>query len=51
MQAAKGVDDEGSDTAKGDVPAVGAGHAERTPGMLKDMRKSRVSAHQSSSLC
>lgn len=36
----------GSDTAAGsqdgEVPAVGAGHPERTPGVLRDMRKSRV---------
>ncbi|KAL4422695.1 hypothetical protein ABPG75_008892 [Micractinium tetrahymenae] len=36
----------GSDTAggsqDGEVPAVGAGHPDRTPGMLRDMRKSRV---------
>lgn len=36
----------GSDTAggsqDGEKPAMGAGHPERTPGALQDMRKSRV---------
>jgi hypothetical protein len=28
--------------AEGDKPAVGTGHTNRTPGMLQDMRKSKV---------
>lgn len=46
---AKGDVESGSDSGAeaaaataDDVPAVGAGHEERTPQMFKDMRKSRV---------
>jgi sodium-dependent phosphate transporter len=31
-----------SGTAEGDAPAVGAGHEERTPHMMRDIRKSRL---------
>jgi hypothetical protein len=34
--------DNGVETVDGDKPAIGAGHEERTPAALRDMRKSKI---------